>query len=775
MSLWLAGIAVNAVYLAVLRLQLAKQISKESRSNIPPVVLWLVRDCKRRLGITKSIKIVMQSAIRTPALAVTFQPLLLLNSNMIERYNEQELRCSIMHELMHYKRRDPWVCILLNILRSIYWFNPAVWLAYRQMKMDMETACDAMVVKTMGFNEKQKYAEVILSMFTGNNKAEQLTLGMAMKNNRATAERRIRGVFMRSRTLMGTRAMAAITAFLLLFACFTTGCQPVADRVESGFPISPAATVTPLPTAAIALAATTETTLANTPVPTAKPLIKFSAPETLKQSFPSKDGMVLVNIDAAVNIPEVEKYPVVNVEPVEISTDMVKAVAGAMMEGQPVYEPQLQLTKSEIDKEIKDIQFALDNPKQSKSDGLNADPATVKDTVSMFKRRIQRLQSLYNTAPEVYTRNLADIVFHPATYYDNPIWAGDDLHDSGWQKYQATRQKIKQLDLYADLSKGYFAQLSATNYANQNTLGHTIVFQKSTTLSGKLIRDPSPAALQDQTLAMTITNEQAIQIAEKALHDMGIADMVFTRINPSTFSIPLPDSEIRKIVIEQNKNLSDKEIQERIFLLKSSGDPVASTGQIILVSYNLTFKKFIHGVPTDPWDVGWKVIPKKQKVIQWIEPEDIAMTVDDSGITYFNWQSPMKETELVTDDAKLLPFEKIIGIFQKQMAQLYDIGILSRSSPENADYKEEIKRLDKGFINITNISLGMARIQVKDQPGKYQMVPVWSFHGGEWLRYKTDKSTDAETLAKASGWYGMVGSYMTINAIDGSLVYNERN
>ena len=34
------------------------------------------------------------------------------------------------------------VC-LLSFLQAVFWFNPFIWLAFRQIRADMETACDS--------------------------------------------------------------------------------------------------------------------------------------------------------------------------------------------------------------------------------------------------------------------------------------------------------------------------------------------------------------------------------------------------------------------------------------------------------------------------------------------------------------------------------------------------------------------------------------------------------------------------------------------------------
>jgi LCP family protein required for cell wall assembly len=91
----------------------------------------------------------------------------------------------------------------------------------------METVCDSMVVRPMDGETKKQYAATILDMYA---KAQpRFVLGMAQGHTRRTAERRVRGIFMRKRSSRGTVAAAFLLAAVMALACFTTACQPVAE------------------------------------------------------------------------------------------------------------------------------------------------------------------------------------------------------------------------------------------------------------------------------------------------------------------------------------------------------------------------------------------------------------------------------------------------------------------------------------------------------------------------------------------------------------------
>ena len=58
--------------------------------------------------------------------------------------NDEQVKFALRHELMHYKHRDHLMCLLLSVLNAVHWFNPFAWLAFRQMRSDMEVSATAL-------------------------------------------------------------------------------------------------------------------------------------------------------------------------------------------------------------------------------------------------------------------------------------------------------------------------------------------------------------------------------------------------------------------------------------------------------------------------------------------------------------------------------------------------------------------------------------------------------------------------------------------------------
>lgn len=68
----------------------------------------------------------------------------------------------IQHELQHFKNHDLWYKLLLNILCTIYWWNPLVYKLRRSISDIMELRADFSVVEGISKKEKIEYVDSIL-------------------------------------------------------------------------------------------------------------------------------------------------------------------------------------------------------------------------------------------------------------------------------------------------------------------------------------------------------------------------------------------------------------------------------------------------------------------------------------------------------------------------------------------------------------------------------------------------------------------------------------
>jgi bla regulator protein BlaR1 len=143
---WLSGMAVGFIYIAVLACMLSRKIRRRS-APASAHLQKLLDGVKKEIGIKTKIKLVCQYEYGSPALL--FPRTILIPMDVLASMSDEQIKNCLRHECMHYKRFDHVMSLLLTLLNAVYWFNPFMWLASRVIRKDMETACDSAVVKRL--------------------------------------------------------------------------------------------------------------------------------------------------------------------------------------------------------------------------------------------------------------------------------------------------------------------------------------------------------------------------------------------------------------------------------------------------------------------------------------------------------------------------------------------------------------------------------------------------------------------------------------------------
>jgi TonB family protein len=99
-----------------------------------------------------------------PSLLVTWgvrRPKVILPSGARE-WSADRMRIVLLHELAHIRRGDWLTQLAAEGLRSVYWFNPLIWIASRRLRQESEHACDDVVLS--GGVEGADYATHLLAL-----------------------------------------------------------------------------------------------------------------------------------------------------------------------------------------------------------------------------------------------------------------------------------------------------------------------------------------------------------------------------------------------------------------------------------------------------------------------------------------------------------------------------------------------------------------------------------------------------------------------------------
>jgi beta-lactamase regulating signal transducer with metallopeptidase domain len=124
--------------------------------------------CKAELRVRQTVRLLETGAIDSPIVVGWWRPAILLPLGLDVRLDTARLRHVLLHELAHVRRNDVLVNWIAAIAQLLHWFNPAVWLAGRLMRADMESASDAFVLGHLSRAERTEYGDTLVHLADAN-------------------------------------------------------------------------------------------------------------------------------------------------------------------------------------------------------------------------------------------------------------------------------------------------------------------------------------------------------------------------------------------------------------------------------------------------------------------------------------------------------------------------------------------------------------------------------------------------------------------------------
>lgn len=222
LGIWIVGI----IAMIILVIKSSFRLRTLKKSALPlqnPEVRKLYYRCLNEVRITREIPVCSTAFLKSPIIVGLLKPCIYLPIHLISDYNESEMRYMLLHELQHYKHRDALANYLMNLAGIIYWFNPFVWYALKEMRNDREVACDTSVLKLLEKEAYEDYGNTLINF------AEKVSLtpfpfAAGLGRNMKQMKRRIINIAAYEKPTFGKK-LKGITVFILI-ATFLLGLVP---------------------------------------------------------------------------------------------------------------------------------------------------------------------------------------------------------------------------------------------------------------------------------------------------------------------------------------------------------------------------------------------------------------------------------------------------------------------------------------------------------------------------------------------------------------------
>ncbi len=139
---------------------------------------------------------------------------LMLLPESVSEWNDDRLRIVLMHETGHLRRNDCWALLTAEVACALYWCNPLVWFAARQMRREQEHMADDDVIR-QGVPAEEYASHLVAIARAG--RVPALAAGavhqsdLSVRVNAILDPRRVRTMATRRMLMLGITALFTIT------------------------------------------------------------------------------------------------------------------------------------------------------------------------------------------------------------------------------------------------------------------------------------------------------------------------------------------------------------------------------------------------------------------------------------------------------------------------------------------------------------------------------------------------------------------------------------
>lgn len=165
------------------------------------------------------IRIQYSLAITEPFIRGLLHPTIYLPE---KECNDRELEFILMHEYIHWKRKDLWKKFFLNIVNIVFWWNPLVYVLCNDLSQIIELTCDNAMSKRYSELELLDYLDTLTYMAGGQRKNFDVisadALGFISKLEKKSLRQRFQYVmFKKENKRLQRKANIAILCFGFLW------------------------------------------------------------------------------------------------------------------------------------------------------------------------------------------------------------------------------------------------------------------------------------------------------------------------------------------------------------------------------------------------------------------------------------------------------------------------------------------------------------------------------------------------------------------------------
>ena len=158
-GVWIVGVIIFAIIVLLCNHKL--RLTKESVIPVKDArLLSLFLQCKEEIGVKSNVMLGTSILAKAPMTIGFLRTLIILPADTL---SPCDTRYAMLHELAHCKNKDVQINIIMCLFQILYWFNPLVYFIFRQIRLDRELACDAIILEMLPQESYANYGGTLLN------------------------------------------------------------------------------------------------------------------------------------------------------------------------------------------------------------------------------------------------------------------------------------------------------------------------------------------------------------------------------------------------------------------------------------------------------------------------------------------------------------------------------------------------------------------------------------------------------------------------------------
>jgi beta-lactamase regulating signal transducer with metallopeptidase domain len=182
----------------------------------------------RQLRFNRASCVVESAQVSVPVVLHLWRPIIVM-PEAAAQWPWARIQAVLLHELAHIKRNDLHIQSLTQLVCAVYWFNPLIWLAVHQLRLERERACDDCVL--MCGTSGADYATHLFEIARADSTLASTPFAIGLAVHRSQLEQRLVAILNPRTPRHSTTVLGRfVIALPMLFVALTAGAIQITAR-----------------------------------------------------------------------------------------------------------------------------------------------------------------------------------------------------------------------------------------------------------------------------------------------------------------------------------------------------------------------------------------------------------------------------------------------------------------------------------------------------------------------------------------------------------------